>query len=264
MLKGVLHVHSTYSDGERSLADLRELFLQQGCSFAMMSDHADSLDDARVREYVAECHERSDAKFLFVPGLEFSCDRRMHVLGYGVTSLSASTNPQEVFTHIEQQRGVAVIAHPQDSAFPWIESFETLPMGIEVWNTKYDGQYAPRARTFRLLQRLRVRRPDLLGFYGLDYHWITQFRELYTVLHIDRLDPQAMIAALRGGQFHATKGELELPSDGNIGDALLAQFDRTNTRSSGARRFIQQINGIRRRLGFKIPAPIKAQLRRFF
>jgi len=264
MLKGVLHVHSTYSDGERSLAELRELFIQQGCSFVMMSDHADSLDAARVREYVSACHALSDAKFLFVPGLEFSCDRRMHVLGYGVTSLSASTNPQEVFTHIERERGVAVIAHPQDSAFSWIESFETLPMGIEVWNTKYDGQYAPRGRTFRLLQRLQPRRPGMLAFYGLDYHWVTQFRELYTVLHIDNLDPQEIIAALRNGQFHGSKGELELPSDGKISEALLTQFDRTNTRSSGARRFIQQINGIRKRLGLRIPAPIKSQLRRFF
>jgi hypothetical protein len=137
-------------------------------------------------------------------------------------------------------------------------------MGIEVWNTKYDGQYAPRGRTFQLLHRLQVRRPDMLGFYGLDYHWITQFRELYTEANVDRLDPQEIVAALRGGQFHATKGELELPSDGKIGDALMAQFERTNMRSSGARRFIQRINGVRKRLGLKIPAPIKAQLRRFF
>jgi len=65
MLKGVLHVHSTYSDGERSLGQLRELFLSEGCRFVVMSDHADSLDAPRVREYVDECRRLSDAEFVF-------------------------------------------------------------------------------------------------------------------------------------------------------------------------------------------------------
>jgi hypothetical protein len=264
MLKGVLHVHSTYSDGERSLVQLRELFLGEGCRFVVMSDHADSLDAARVRDYVAECRELSDGQFVFVPGLEFSCDRRMHMLGYGVTSLCASTDPQEVIAHIKRERGVSVVAHPQDSAFDWIESFEILPAGIEVWNTKYDGQYAPRGRTFRLLQRLQQRQPDMLAFYGLDNHWMKQFRELYTVVRIDGLDPQDILAALRGGNFHASKGELELPSNGRIDDATMTRFERTNARSTGARRFLQRINGLRKRLGLRLPAPIKAQVRRFF
>jgi len=264
MLKGVLHVHSTYSDGERSLGQLRELFLSEGCRFVVMSDHADSLDARRVREYVDECRRLSDAEFVFVPGLEFSCERRMHVLGYGVTALCASTDPQEVIRHIERERGIAVIAHPQDSAFAWIESFETLPAGIEVWNTKYDGQYAPRARTFRLLHALQARRRDMLAFYGQDHHWLKQFRELYTLVHVERLDPQQILDALRSGQFHAVKGAFELPSDGKLDEISMADFDRTNARSSSVRKFIQQMNRVRKQLGLTIPAPIKAQLRRFF
>ena len=53
------------------------------------------------------------------------------------------------------------------------EQFEPLPDGVEVWNTKYDGQYAPRPGTFELLGRLKTRRPDVRAFYGLDLHvWL--------------------------------------------------------------------------------------------
>jgi hypothetical protein len=34
-----------------------------------------------------------------------------------------------------------------------------LHRGIETWNSKYDGRYAPRSGTFALLQRLRQRAP---------------------------------------------------------------------------------------------------------
>ncbi len=264
MLKGVLHVHSTYSDGERTLSDLRELFRGEGCSFIAMSDHADAFDDARVREYVAECAALSDERLVFVPGLEFGCERRMHILGYGVTTLNGSTDPQTVIRHIDRQSGISVIAHPQDAAFAWIESFETLPAGIECWNTKYDGQYAPRGRTFRLLHRVRSRRPGMLAFYGQDYHWAKQYRQLYVMADATSNQPAHVLDALKRGAFHAVKGDLELPSSGDLPESLLEEFERTNARSSRFKRFASRVNAVRKQLGVSLPAPIKSQLRRLF
>jgi hypothetical protein len=104
----------------------------------------------------------------------------------------------------------------------------------------------------------------MLAFYGQDHHWLKQFRGLYTLVHVERLDPQQILDALRSGQFHAVKGAFELPSDGKLDEISMADFDRTNARSSSVRRFIQQMNRVRKQLGLTIPAPIKAQLRRFF
>ena len=130
MLKGAIHVHSTYSDGEFTLAELREVYLSLGCRFVCMTDHAEYFDAARLTEYVAESASLSDARFQFIAGLEFSCDQRMHVLGFGVTRLAGTTDPQAVIRHIKGESGLAVIAHPLDSAFAWIESFDELPHGI--------------------------------------------------------------------------------------------------------------------------------------
>ncbi|HEY9232817.1 MAG TPA: PHP domain-containing protein, partial [Blastocatellia bacterium] len=93
MIKGAIHVHSTYSDGEFTLAELREVYAALGCRFVLMTDHAEDFDAARLTDYVAECERLSDEHFRFIAGLEFNCDRRMHVLGFGVTRLVATTDP---------------------------------------------------------------------------------------------------------------------------------------------------------------------------
>ncbi|HEX8723195.1 MAG TPA: PHP domain-containing protein, partial [Pyrinomonadaceae bacterium] len=182
MPRAVFHCHSTYSDGECTLAELRELFVAEGVDFACMTDHAEFFDGERLRAYREECDALSDDAFRFVAGLEYECERRMHVLGYGVTTLAGTTDPQEVIRHIEAAGGVSVIAHPMDSMFDWIETFDALPDGVEAWNSKYDGRYAPRAGTFRLIGRLRARKPGLRAFYGTDLHWRHQYRGLLNVV----------------------------------------------------------------------------------
>ncbi len=181
MLKGAIHIHSTYSDGEFTLPELRELFRREGCAFVCMTDHAEAFDSGSLSKYIAECGALSDTSFCFVPGLEYGCEQKMHILGYGAQRLAQTQNPQEVIRYIEEQGAVSVIAHPKDEHFPWIEGFQTLPRGIETWNSKYDGQYAPRPGTFALLQRLRSRKNGMQAFYGQDLHWKKQFHQLFVV-----------------------------------------------------------------------------------
>ena len=264
MLRGVIHTHSTYSDGEYTLSELREVLVAAGCSFACMTDHAECFDEERLRAYVAECEVLSDEHFRFIPGLEYECERRMHVLGYGVTTLAGTTDPQKVIAHIERAGGVSVIAHPMDSMFEWIETFEVLPRGIETWNSKYDGRAAPRPGTFKLLARLRERRPGMLAFYGVDYHWKKQFRELYNLVECDAPGRADVLAALASGSYVGAKGDLRLPASGELSEALLGEFGDVNSRSMRRRRLIKKVKKVADRLGLKIPAPVKAQLRRIF
>ena len=263
-LTGALHVHSTFSDGERSLAELRALFLDDGCRFAAVADHADDFDDERLGAYLDECRRLSDERFVFLPGLEFTCERRMHIVGYGMTALTDARDPEIVIEQIRSENGIAVIAHPQDTAFAWIESFKVLPDGLEVWNTKYDGRYAPRGRTFRLLYRLQQRKPDMLAFYGQDLHWIKQHRGLRVKVEAEALSPEALLGSLRVGNFSAVRDELAFPSNGAIDPSLLDQFERANARAARIRGWVSAANRLRRRLGAEIPAPLKNQLRRFF
>jgi len=264
MLKGALHVHSTYSDGEFSLAELRQAYLSDGCSFVCMTDHAEYFDSESVQSYARDLERHSDGKFCFVMGLEYECERRMHILGYGASVVAHTTDPQAVIRHINSQGATSVIAHPKDEFFPWIETFETLPMGIETWNSKYDGKYAPRPATFALLQRLRQRSPDMHAFYGQDLHWKKQFRGLFIDLDCQELNPAAILASLAAGKYAARKDHLQLPSTGILPDELLAEFGSAHARSRRIWRFFHGGKATLDRLGIRVPDSLKAQLRRIF
>jgi len=264
MMKGAIHVHSTYSDGEFTLAELREVYVSLGCRFVCMTDHAEDFDATKLANYLAECARLSDERFQFIAGLEFSCEQRMHILGFGVTRLVETTNPQAVIRHIKQQSGVAVIAHPMDSAFDWIESFDELPHGIETWNSKYDGRYAPRPQTFALLNRLQQREPQMRAFYGQDLHWKRQHRGLINNLQTDSAAREAVLSAFERGDYFAVKGDIELPSSGVLSAELMTRFGDINGRYARKRQLIKRAKKLIDRVGLRLPAPVKAQLRRIF
>lgn len=264
MLKGAIHIHSTYSDGEFTLAELREVYSALGCGFVCMTDHAEYFDAAKIKSYIAECRSLSDDRFRFITGLEYTCDNRMHVLGYGVTSPVTTTDPQKVIRHIKSEGGISVIAHPMDGAFEWIESFEELPDGIEAWNSKYDGRYAPRPGTFRMLARLQARKPQMRAFYGQDMHWKKQHRGLFNIVQGESATGEEVLAAFARGDYYAAKDNIELPSSGDLPESLLARFGSVNERYARKRRLIKQTKKMIDRIGLTLPAPLKAQLRRIF
>lgn len=264
MVKGVLHIHSTHSDGEFSIAELRDIYMAAGCRFACITDHADSFDEERLAAYRRDCEEHSDEQFRFIPGLEYTCVDRMHILGYGITTLIESVDPETVIARIADLGGVAVIAHPKDTALAGIERFDPLPDGIEVWNSKYDGRYAPRRATFLLLERLRQRNPAMRAFYGQDLHWRRQYRGLLTLLHDGQYDRDAVLSALRRGAYVGVKDDLRLPSDGVLEPALLARFHRQHERSRSVRLLMKRAKASVDRLGLTVPTSVKAQLRRMF
>ena len=264
MLKGAIHIHSTYSDGEFTLSELREIMFADGCSFVCMTDHAEFFDDEKLEAYRSECESLSDDQFRFIAGLEYTCDGRMHVLGLGSTSLAGTTDPQQVIRHIQNQAGVSVIAHPMDSMFDWIETFDTLPNGIETWNSKYDGRYAPRPGTFRLLGRLQKRKPEMCAFYGIDLHWKKQFRGLFNIVRTSELETERILSAVSSGNYFATKGDLELSSRGEFSESLMSRFEKAHSRSDRLRRFAKAAKKVTSRAGLTPPAVFKTHLRKFF
>ncbi len=263
-LKGTLHIHSTYSDGEFTLLQLREIYLSSGFRFAFVTDHAESFNPITLNAYLDECANLSDESFQFVPGLEFECEQKMHILGYGMGKLLDTKAPEEAIRAIRASGGIAVIAHPKDEAFAWIESFRELPDGIEAWNTKYDGQFAPRPETFRLIGRLRERRPDLLAFYGQDLHWKRQYRGIFIELNCRSAKCEHLIQALRSGEYCARKGSLKMPSNGMVSEKMLDKFSIVHQRYAILRRLLKRIKMAADDVGITVPIRLKSQIRRIF
>jgi hypothetical protein len=264
MFKGAIHLHSVYSDGEFTLAELREALIAAGCSFACMTDHAEYFDRQKTRDYIAECASLSDDLFRFIPGFEYECYERMHVLGLGVTEPVGTLDPQEVIRLTHERGGVSIIAHPKNEFFAWIETFAELPTGIETWNSKYDGRYAPRVATFKLLERLRRRKPEIRAYYGLDLHWRRQYRGLLNLALCRSNSREEILDAFARGDYQGVKDDLALPSDGRLPESLLESFEVAHVRSDRMRRAVKRMKQALRRCGVSVPAPLKAQLRRIF
>jgi hypothetical protein len=264
MFKGAIHLHSVYSDGEFTLAELREALVAAGCSFACMTDHAEYFDRLMTRDYVAECASLSDDCFQFIPGFEYSCYEGMHVLGLGVTEASGTQDPQEVIRLTRERGGVSIIAHPKDEFFEWIETFGELPDGIETWNAKYDGRYAPRVATFQLLERLRRRKPEMRAYYGVDLHWRRQYRGLLNLARCRSNSREEILSAFARGDYQGVKDDLTLPSDGRLPVSLLASFEAAHARSDHMRRAAKVVKRALKRCGVNVPAPLKSRLRRIF
>lgn len=266
MIRSALHLHSTYSDGEFTLSELREIFAGAGCRVVAVTDHADAFDPPKLRRYVEECASLSDEHVLMLPGLEFGCIERMHILGYGVTELIDSQDPETVIEHIGRHGGVSVIAHPKDQFFDWIAGFGTLPDGIEAWNSKYDGRQGPRPHTFEFITGIRRRKPELRAFYGIDLHWRRQFRDLHTLIESNgpAVTVETVLERLRDGRFNGAAGTLRLPSDAEVSESLLRDFAAANRRSRRLRAAFSRARRFTDSLGIRPPDALKAQLRRFF
>lgn len=264
MQKGAIHIHSTYSDGEFTLPELRALFTAEGCSFVCMTDHAEAFDEQSLSAYMAECAALSDARFRFVHGLEYECEQRMHILGYGASRLASTKDPQQVIQHIEAQNAISVIAHPKDSFFPWIETFAVLPRGIETWNSKYDSRYAPRPGTFDLLKRLQQRKPELQAFYGQDLHWKKQFHGLFIELNCESNEAAQILNALRHGKYSGVKDKILLPSNGTVPRELMLQFTAQHGKSDRMRNMFKAGKKALDRVGIRVPASVKSKLRGIF
>jgi hypothetical protein len=133
---------------------------------------------------------------------------------------------------------------------------------LEVWNSKYDGRYAPRPRTFDLLRRLQARRSDVRAFYGQDLHWRKQYRGLMVHVEAGEATAAAVLRALRAGAYFGEKDGTRLPSDGVLPEALLQQMARAHQHSDRVRATLKSAKALADRLGLRVPAALKAHVRR--
>jgi PHP domain len=217
-MRGVLHVHSIFSDGEETLEQIVATFKDAGMSFVAVSDHAEVFDEGRMRDYVAACASLSSSNFLVIPGLEFALKGgSIHILGYGITKRVRAAQMDELVDGIHQAGGIAVLAHPPVGSINMIGAVRGKLDGIEVWNGRYDGVVAPRADSFQLFRKIRSSNVKIAAYGGIDLHKLGQARKpIYVDVKAERLERDDIVEALRGGFFTLHGGSLAIPASGNL------------------------------------------------
>lgn len=198
---GIIHAHSNYShDGDASLEELRETFLDRGIQFAGMSEHAEDLSADLFDEYVRHCAAVSDSAVQLIPGLEFrfATHRGVHLLALGLRHWIEPQTIEEFFAQTRRNARLTVFAHPILARYAPPEIVLKNIDAIEVWNTRYNTAHLPDFAAVRLLHTLLKRRATVIGTVGLDLHSLDDDSAIRLVVDAAAEDP---LVELRHGRF---------------------------------------------------------------
>jgi PHP domain len=137
-----LHMHTTYSDGQGSHADIARAGLKSGLDAVVVTDH-----NVLVNGF--DGYTQADGhKLLMLVGEEIH-DQGRHpqknhllAIGAGRELATFAKDPQQLINLVRQSGGLAFIAHPTDPALPafgeedisWVNWEVKGYTGIELWN----------------------------------------------------------------------------------------------------------------------------------
>ncbi len=137
-----LHMHTTFSDGSGTHADLGHAALKTGVDVLIVTDHNILVQganayyrDGKKRVLVLACEEIHD---------QARDPQKNHLLVFGADRELApmANNPQSLIDAVRAAGGICFIAHPVDPAMPafgetdisWVDWDVTGFTGIELWN----------------------------------------------------------------------------------------------------------------------------------
>jgi len=139
--KGCLHIHSTYSDGDASVAEIIAAAARAGLDYIVLTDH-DTLE-ARDRGF-AGWHEG----VLVLVGAEVHAGRH-HCMALGLDHLDGlgrTTHTEEALREIKARGGLTFVVHPCPCHKPlfgvWVPGWDEWDLecfdGLEVWPYLHD------------------------------------------------------------------------------------------------------------------------------
>ncbi len=200
-MRGIIHVHSTYShDGKDTLEQLVAFGERRGFQFIALTDHAEDVNAARFAELVAHAHAVSTRQVRIIPGLEFRFRGLpgLHLLACGLSEWSAPKTPAEFLDTAGAAAQLTVVAHPVLARHRIPAEVLSRIDAIEVWNGAYNTRFLPDPRSVRMLHRVQRVRPEVVGTIGPDMHDCRNFRD--TELDVPALSDDPL-DEVREGRF---------------------------------------------------------------
>ncbi len=203
-VKGMLHCHTTSSDGFLSPEEVADFYRSRGYGLLAVTDHSN----------VTKSHIKS-REGTFLTGIELSKGESLlkepyHIVGLGVdlSELRNLGGPQETIDAFNSAGGLAFIAHPSWSSLVH-EDLACLKgyAGIELYNTGCDVEVA-KGYSVAQWDSLLSSGVRCWGFAVDDTH-------RYTVPPIDADggwvvlkagEPAEMLESLKNGQFYSSTG----------------------------------------------------------
>jgi predicted metal-dependent phosphoesterase TrpH len=224
--KGNTHSHTTRSDGDSPPDVVARWYKSHGYQFLVLSDHNVFTDPRTLASLV-------DTSFLLIPGEELtsSFDRKpVHVNGLNIPGLieprTDSTLVGTIQKNVDAIREVQGVPHINHPNFRWAFGYEELRQVrndklFEIWNGHpfvHNLGGGDDESLEDVWDRLLTDGKRLYGIAVDDaHHFQGEFAPErsnpgrgWIVVRADRLDANALVAAMEEGQFYASTGvELE-------------------------------------------------------
>jgi len=212
--RGNLHTHSTLSDGALAPEAVVSAYKRAGYDFLTLSEHF----LARYRWPVADTRRLRANNFTTLVGAELHAPKTTagelwHVLAVGLPLDFAATGEQEggpaLAARAKENGAFVAIAHPAWSqltiedgrALAVADAVEIYNHGCAVENDRGDGLY--------LLDQLLNEGRRLTAIATDDAHFRHGEHDAFggfVEVKAESLEPEALLAALKGGRFYASQG----------------------------------------------------------
>jgi hypothetical protein len=134
---GVIHIHSSYSDGSKPIPEIAKIGETAGLDFLMLSDHM-------TLQPLRDGLERFHGKIAVIIGYEIQDpDDKNHYLAFGLEKeLNPDFRAKEYVSGVKAAGGLGIIAHPDEirkaipqyPSYPWTDWEAEGFDGIEIWN----------------------------------------------------------------------------------------------------------------------------------
>lgn len=212
--EGIVHAHTTRSfDGQLSYPELKDFLQKQGLSFICVTEHIEGLDQAQIDTIIDECRTNSDDNFLFIPGIEMDCFF-ICFLGISHVIVDFSDN-RAVFHSLSKSARMCIFSHPIKARYKYPQWLIDQCDGVEVLNTKHDGEHYLRPQSEKLFREISKTRPQIVAVAGMDFH----NRKNYTPIRLrlqqaGPLTTEFVLDALRQNHFFIVKNNRDLRSYG--------------------------------------------------
>jgi len=260
-IKGIVHVHSTYSyDGKESLASLKELLMEKGLSFCCLTEHTDEMTMEQAQMLVQECRTLSGSQFVFIPGFEVPY-KDAHILLIGAELFMGQKADAQMLKAWSERAHLTVLAHPVRNKFTIDEPMLEAINGVEIWNQQYEGKKVPRARSSEFLRELQSRKPELIATGGTDLHRREHLGSPFFSIEVAHVTSDAIIEALVAGAYTFGNKKVSVSSTGlwkgkgSAGHRLLSMY------SIALIVLGKSINKMLARYGLELPKGLKAFIR---
>ncbi len=224
--KGNIHTHSTRSDGGLAPEEVIAAYRSRGYDFLALTDHF-------LEKYgfpIVDTTSFRDTQFTTILGAELhgpviESGDPWHIVAVGLPLDFAPPAPGETGPAIAERAAAAGafigMAHPAWYSLSLDDALAlTAAHAVEIYNTVC-AMHSDRGESWHLADVLLGRGKRLLAYAADDAHFKEQPDAFaaWVQVRAEQLDPDALLAALKAGQFYSSQGP-ELLDIRQTGDEL--------------------------------------------